>query len=147
MSASLFDSYADYEPYPSTDYVEGDKSFGELKNGDIIYALKFISIKDGFSWTELKVEREWHTTKGHCYLGCVDGKKKKIINFGPSNCANVFSDAKSNSIVWYDDMVIGTNKESVYQKEYEGWKEYLDGKRKEFEYALKKVALLEKAKA
>lgn len=40
MSASLFDSFA-YSSYPIAtnylDYNEGDKTFGELKAGDIIY--------------------------------------------------------------------------------------------------------------
>lgn len=31
MSSSLFyDCYAPYETYPSTEYVEGDKKFGEI---------------------------------------------------------------------------------------------------------------------
>ena len=44
MSASLFDSFA-YSSYPTNylDHNEGDKTFGELKAGDIIYCHNFDS--------------------------------------------------------------------------------------------------------
>lgn len=44
MSASLFDSFA-YSSYPTNylDHNEGDKTFGELKAGDIIYYHNFVS--------------------------------------------------------------------------------------------------------
>lgn len=109
MSSSLFyDCYAPYESYPSTVYVNGDKKFGEIKKGDILYSLNYYGIK------ELVVTKPWHEAKGYCYISL---EKKKNINFGPSNCANVFSDSKNNSIIYYDNTIIGTNKESVINEQ------------------------------
>ena len=143
MSSSLFDSYTDYESYPTTEYVEGDKSFGELKSGNIIYGLEYLPSKDGYKWNELEVNNEWHEAKGHCYLGYTDGKTKKNINFGPSNCANVFHYAKSHSIIWYKNMIIGTNKKSVYEKLFENLNKKFEETKKEYEWAKKRIHLLE----
>jgi len=63
-------------------------------------------------------------TKGHCYITCVEGKSKKHhINFGPSNCMNVYSDSKDSSIVCYKSEhnlgseYVGTNKDNVIKRE------------------------------
>lgn len=111
MSSSLYDSY-DYEYYPSTEYSEGDKSFGELEKGDTLYMLE--KQTDGYKWSKLIVTKGWHESKGHCYLSCKRNGKRFIINFGSASCANVSVDAKRNSIVWDDEGLIGTNKNSMY---------------------------------
>jgi hypothetical protein len=111
MSSSLYDNY-NYEYYPKTEHYEGDKSFGELKEGDTLYMLERQT--DGYKWSELIVTKGWHESKGRCYVSCKRNGKRFIINFGPVNCANVSVDAKRNSIVWDYKGLIGTNKESVY---------------------------------
>lgn len=136
MSSSLFDSWNDYESYPSTEYVDGIKSFGELKENDVIYCLSFVSADKGFEFEEMKVTKKWHESKGHCYIGCTIGKKKMNINFGPSNCANVFVDSKRNSILWYDNMLIGTNKNVVWETKMNVLKNMYEEVKKEYERKL-----------
>ena len=148
MSSSLFDSYDYYESYPSTEYVEGLKTFGELKENDIIYGLSFVSLDKGFEFEEMKVTKEWYESRGRCYIGCIIGKKKMNINFDPSNCANVFVDAKRNSIVWYDNMIIGTDKNVVWETKMNALKNIFEQVKKEYEENLNwlelKIELLNK---
>lgn len=141
MSSSLFDSYDFYESYPSTEHVDGLKTFGELKENDIIYGLSFISLDKGFEFEEMKVTKEWHESRGHCYVGCTIGKKNMNINFGPSNCANVFVDAKRNSIVWYNNMIIGTNKNVVWETKMNALKNMYEAVKKEYEEKLNRLEL------
>lgn len=53
MSSSLFDNWgSSYESYPDTDYVKGDKKFGELKKGNILYVLSE-DLDGNYQWEEL----------------------------------------------------------------------------------------------
>ena len=109
MSSSLFyDCYAPYETYPSTAYVEGDKKFGEIGIGGILYCLNRYD-----TLSELEVTNPFHAAKGRCYI-TIKGSCKNI-DFGPHNCANVL-EARNKSIVFYDGGIIGTDKESVIAK-------------------------------
>ena len=106
MSSSLFyDCYAPYETYPRTEYVEGDKKFGEIGIGGILYCLDRYD-----TLSELEVTNPFHVAKGRCYI-TIKGRGKNI-DFGGHNCANVL-EARDKSIVFYEGGIIGTNKESV----------------------------------
>ena len=109
MSSSLFyDCYAPYETYPRTEYVEGDKKFGEIGIGGILYYLdKYDTL------SELEVTNPFHVAKGRWYI-TIKGRGKNI-DFGSHNCANVL-EARDKSIVFYEGGIIGTNKESVISK-------------------------------
>lgn len=49
MSSSLFyDCYASYETYPDTEYVEGDKKFGEVGIGGVLYYKNILFFKENF---------------------------------------------------------------------------------------------------
>lgn len=109
MSSSLFyDCYAPYETYPRTEYVEGDKKFGEIGIGGILYCLDRYD-----TLSELEVTNPFHVAKGRCYI-TIKGRGKNI-DFGSQYCANVL-EARDKSIVFYDGGIIGTNKESVISK-------------------------------
>lgn len=109
MSSSLFyDCYAPYETYPDTEYVEGDKKFGEIGIGGILYCLDRYD-----TLSELEVTNPFHVAKGCCYIS-IKGRGKNI-DFGSHNCANVL-EARDKSIVFYEGGIIGTNKESVISK-------------------------------
>ena len=109
MSSSLFyDCYTPYETYPDTEYVEGDKKFGEIGIGGILYCLDRYD-----TLSELEVMKPFHVAKGRCYI-TIKGRGKNI-DFGSHNCGNVLQ-ARDKSIVFYDGGIIGTNKESVITK-------------------------------
>ena len=109
MSSSLFyDCYAPYETYPRTEYVEGDKKFGEIGIGGILYCLDRYD-----TLSELEVTNPFHVAKGRCYIS-IKGRDKNI-DFGSQYCSNVL-EARDNSIVFYGGGIIGTNKESVISK-------------------------------
>lgn len=147
MSSSLFDTWgSSYEPYPNTDYVEGDKNFGELKKGDILYALSE-DLDGNYQWEELIITNPWHDAKGHCYISCKRNGKRYRINFGDCNCANVSVYGPDNSIVYYDDMVIGTNKISIYNAKYKIMTEKLERYKVRYEQQLDDVKLLEKLRS
>jgi len=106
MSSSLFyDCYAPYESYPYTEYLKGDKTFGEVGIHDVLYCLNEYN-----ELTELEVTNPFHVTKGRCYI-TIKGKGKNI-DFGSCNCANVL-EARDKSIVHYNGCIIGTEKDSV----------------------------------
>jgi len=110
MSSSLFyDCYASYETYPHTEYVEGDKKFGEIGIGDTLYRLDTHD-----TLIELEVTNPFHIAKGNCYI-TIKGKGMNI-NFGTQYCANVL-EARNKSIVFYNNGIIGTNKESVIKRQ------------------------------
>ena len=116
MSASLFyDCYADYESYPSTKKIEGDKTFAEVKEDDILYRLVTVKVGDEYKYDfeELKVVKPWHEARGHCYISCKIGKKPYNINFGPAGCWNVREESANTSIVYHNYGKIGTNKKSI----------------------------------
>lgn len=106
MSSSLFhDCYAPYDCYPYTEYIEGDKTFGEVGIGGILYCLH----KDN-EMTELEVKNPFHVTRGRCYI-TVNGRGNNI-DFGPNNCANVLG-ARHNSIIYHNVCIIGTERDTV----------------------------------
>lgn len=133
MSASLFDCCGyNYEPYLKTEYICGDKRFEDINVGDVLYYL------DEFdTLTELVVTKPFHMAKGHCYI-TVKGKCKNI-NFGSSNTGNVFY-AKHDSIAFYNNGIIGTNKESVIAKQCNIITKNIVETRKTYEYLKKKLS-------
>lgn len=115
MSSSLFyDCYADYEVYPTTEYVKGEKKFSEVSEGDFLYSLDEYTCKV----TKLLVEKPFTNSRGRCKIKV----KGKTVDFGPSNCANVL-EAANNSIIYLDDKIIGTSKEVVVNKKAEQLKD------------------------
>lgn len=142
MSSSLFyDCYAPYESYPSTIHVDGDKSFGELRNNDILYIL--IYDHKGYRFDELKVIKSWHSSHGNQYISCLRGKKKFNINFGPANCWNGDYNSKENSIILYNGYIIGINKESIYNYECKKLQEEFELANKRCNSILDKLKLIE----
>lgn len=116
MSASLFyDCYADYETYPSTTKIEGDKTFAEVQKGDILYRLVTVKVNNEYKYDfeELVVVRPWHEARGHYYISCKIGKKPYNINFGSASCGNVREESANSSIVYINCTKIGTNKKSI----------------------------------
>lgn len=107
MSSSLFyDCYATYEydKSASTDFVEGEKTFEELKEGDIIYSLDKYQIK------KHTVIKPWHCAKGKYYITL---DKKVTICFGYTyNGEN----KKKNSIAVYNYTIFGTSPKCVIDK-------------------------------
>lgn len=145
LSSSLFDNWgSSYEPYPDTEYVKGDKKFGELKKGDILYALSE-DLDGNYQWEELIITNPWHNAKGHCYISCKRNGKRYYINFGSWNCANVSVYGPGTSIVYYDDMVIGTNKISIYNAKHKIITEKLDRCKKQCKELSDELNLLGKS--
>jgi len=111
MSSSLFsDFYTSYEIYPKTEYVEGDKKFGDLKVGDKLYLIDVLSL------TTLIVTKELHKHNGKTYLSCItegNRKEKKNLCFGPNDSANVLMSGNQSILYYGDEARIGTNLESV----------------------------------
>jgi hypothetical protein len=112
MSSSLFyDCYAtyDYNNYSRTKYVDSDKRFVDIKEGDILYFLKRNDMFNDI--LEIKVSRPWHMARG-CYYISLNSNKIKAINFGTCHSGNTL-ESKNKSIAYYDGYIIGTNKDSV----------------------------------
>lgn len=110
----LVDHWDNYEPYPTTSHVEGDKTFGEIEKDDTLYCLT-----EDNKMVEVKVKAPLHIYKHHWVITY----SNKSINFGTEFCANVEA-AQDNSIAdfrRYDDYlifgsrfaVVGTSRESV----------------------------------
>ena len=107
MSSSLFyDCYATYEYDKSatTDFVEGEKTFGELEEGDIIYSL------DKYQLKKHTVVKPWHGAHGKYYITL---DKKVTICFGYLGNA---VGKKKNSIAVYNYTIFGTNPKCVIDK-------------------------------
>ena len=117
ISSSLFDicEYSSNcnQGYLLTKKISGNKGFGELKPGDIIY--KLVYKNNNYLWIELSVTKEWHIKKGRCYISCLCNKEKINIDFGPSSSANVTVDSFTGSIAVDGNEVIGTSKECVFK--------------------------------
>lgn len=107
MSASLFDSGVTYESYPSTSYMNGDKTFGELDKGDFIY------LRVGKTFKEIEVRGKLKKYKGRLLLPISGLYKERNIDFGPVHCHNVIVDAPKKSMVGHYFGLIGTNKKSI----------------------------------
>lgn len=107
MSASLFDSGVTYESYPSTSYMDGDKTFGELDKGDFIY------LRVGKTFKAIEVRGKLKKYKGRLLLPISGLYKERNIDFGPVHCHNVIVDAPKKSMVGHYFGLIGTNKKSI----------------------------------
>ena len=107
MSASLFDSGVTYESYPSTSYMNGDKTFGELDKGDFIY------LRVGKTFKEIEVRGKLKKYKGRLLLPISGLYKERNIDFGPVHCHNVIVDTPKKSMVGHYFGLIGTNKKSI----------------------------------
>lgn len=118
MSASLYhDCYTPYEGYPNTEYIDGDKRFGDIGVNETLYCLD----KD-FKLTDLVVTKPFHVSRGHCYISVGKGKN---IDFGSCSCRNV-TDARNKSVVHYNGCIIGTNEDSVLKVRHRIFKEDTD---------------------
>lgn len=107
MSASLFDSGVTYETYPTTSYMNGDKTFGELDKGDFIY------LRVGKTFKAIEVRGKLKKYKGRLLLPISGLYKERNIDFGPVHCHNVIVDAPKKSMVGHYFGLIGTNKKSI----------------------------------
>lgn len=105
--STLFDSGGAYVYYPATSYMNGDKTFGELDNGDFLY------LRVGKTFKEIEVRGKLKKYKGHLLLPISGLHKERNIDFGPVNCHNVIVDAPKNSMVSHYFGLIGTNKISI----------------------------------
>ena len=119
MSSSLFyDCYATYEYDKSatTDFVEGEKTFGELEEGDIIYSL------DKYQLKKHTVVKPWHGAHGKYYITL---DKKVTICFGYLGNA---VGKKKNSIAVYNYTIFGTNPKCVIDKKINMLSKYIKEK-------------------
>lgn len=107
MSASLFDSGVTYDSYPSTSYMNGDKTFGELDKGDFIY------LRVGKTFKAIEVRGKLKKYKGRLLLPISGLYKERNIDFGSVHCHNVIVDAPKKSMVSHYFGLIGTNKKSI----------------------------------
>ena len=105
--STLFDSGGTYEVYPSTSYMNGDKTFGELDKGDFIY------LRVGQTFKEIEVRGKLKKYKGRLLLPISGLYNERNINFGSVLCHNVIVDAPKNSMVGHHFGLIGTNKTSI----------------------------------
>lgn len=105
--STLFDSGGAYESYPTTSYMNGDKTFGELDKGDFIY------LRNGKTFKEIEVRGKLKKYKGRLLLPISGLYKERNIDFGSVSCHNVLIDAPKNSMVSHYFGLIGTNKKSI----------------------------------
>jgi hypothetical protein len=105
--STLFDSGGAYEYYPTTSYMNGDKTFGELDKGDFIY------LRNGKTFKEIEVRGKLKKYKGRLLLPISGLYKERNIDFGSVSCHNVLIDAPKNSMVSHYFGLIGTNKKSI----------------------------------
>lgn len=126
MSASLFDSFS-YSSYPTNylDHNEGDKTFGELKAGDIIYCHNF----DSNEILEIAVKTGKIVHRDDTAYMCIKPtnisgfQKQTRLEFGPVSGSRWFgsgkqyrsSDIPFSSICVADSgtFVFGTNRDIV----------------------------------
>ena len=105
--STLFDSGGTYESYPTTSYMNGDKTFGELDKGDFIY------LRNGNVFKTIEVRGKLKKHKGRLLLPISGLYKERNIDFGSVSCHNVLIDAPKNSMVSHYFGLIGTNKKSI----------------------------------
>ena len=105
--STLFDSGGSYEIYPPTSYMSGDKTFGELDNGDFLY------LRVGQTFKEIEVRGKLKKYKGRLILPIKGLYKERNIDFGSVSCHNVIVDAPKKSMVGHYFGLIGTNKISI----------------------------------
>lgn len=105
--STLFDSGGAYEYYPTTSYMNGDKTFGELDKGDFIY------LRNGKTFKEIEVRGKLKKYKGRLLLPISGLYKERNIDFGSVSCHKVLIDAPKSSMVSHYFGLIGTNKKSI----------------------------------
>ena len=105
--STLFDSGGTYDFYPTTSYMDGDKTFGELDKGDFLY------LRVGKTFKEIEVRGKLKKYKGRLLLPISGLYKERNIDFGSVSCHNVLVDAPKNSMVNHYFGLIGTNKKSI----------------------------------
>lgn len=105
--STLFDSGGTYDFYPTTSYMDGDKTFGELDKGDFIY------LRDGKTFKKIEVRGKLKKHRGRLLLPINGLHKERNIDFGSVLCHNVLVDAPKNSMVNHYFGLIGTNKKSI----------------------------------
>lgn len=115
---SLVEHWDNYEDFPKTHYVNGDKKFSEIKKDDILYCLT-----EDNKLIEVKVTNPLHESRDYHYV--ITYNNNKTINFGQTSCGNV-RDVEFTSIADFYRYngcliygarfaVVGTNKETVIQ--------------------------------
>lgn len=105
--STLFDTGGTYDFYPTTSYMDGDKTFGELDKGDFIY------LRVGKTFKEIEVRGKLKKHKGRLLLPISGLHKERNIDFGSVACHNVIVDAPLKSMVSHYFGLIGTNKKSI----------------------------------
>lgn len=105
--STLFDSGGTYDFYPTTSYMDGDKTFGELDKGDFLY------LRDGKTFKKIEVRGKLKKHRGRLLLPINGLHKERNIDFGSVLCHNVLVDAPKNSMVNHYFGLIGTNKKSI----------------------------------
>ena len=105
--STLFDTGGTYDFYPTTSYMDGDKTFGELDKGDFIY------LRVGKTFKEIEVRGKLKKHKGRLLLPISGLHKERNIDFGSVLCHNVLINAPKNSMVSHYFGLIGTNKKSI----------------------------------
>jgi hypothetical protein len=99
-----------YESYPQTKYVDGNKKFGELAEGDKVYILDLFT-KDVNAY---KVKKPICVHDGHLVLFLCGHKH---IDFGPDNVQNV-RDAVNMSICFIGTFnTAGTDANTLFDLE------------------------------
>lgn len=112
MSASIFDS--GYSMYPETKYIDGDKRFGELVNGDFIY--NYCPYTNKLS--KFIVRRGLHHRKGHPVISVKSSnavRKSIYVDFGECCCQNV--EDRSILFDYNGNVTYGTNPKSLIKEQ------------------------------
>lgn len=83
MSSSLYESITNYDYIPDNclEYIEGEKKFGELQKGDVIYMGMFVN--DSITVYELKLKNTKIHIKNDLYYLSLNDKFLKTATFGP----------------------------------------------------------------
>ena len=154
MSSSLFaDCYIPYPEYKKTWTRKGDKTFGDLKAGDIFY---FCGVGNGLGeldsgLEELVVEESMYEVEEHIYLKYRKKGKKKIyiLNFGETCCWNA-RESYNNSMVAdkvdYTKGIIGTTKESLLDYVIDSFSEELKKIEQKRQYIINSISTLQALK-
>lgn len=134
MSESLFYELREESSFgvcPTTKYLVGDKSFGELEKGDALYC-----IDRGGKLSSLSVNNRWHKNRGIFRITTSDPYFRNI-NFGTEDNWRTEHVSKNGSVVFINDFIIGTNPNSVINE----MKRELE---RQIHYSNERVKVLEK---
>ncbi len=135
MSESLFYELREEsslgEACPTTKYIDGDKSFGELEKGDALYC-----IDRGGNLSSLSINNGWHKSLGIFRITTSDPYFRNI-NFGTEDNWKTKHVSKNGSVVFLNGFIIGTNPNSVINE----MKRELE---RQIHYSNERVKVLEK---